>query len=332
MYFDPTPGRSIIYRDLRTQHTTMYSLLLKSKLYIILLLLASGSLYAQQDAMYSQYMFNMMAVNPAYAGSREVLSITGLSRAQWVGLEGAPISNTLSLDMPIKDKNVGLGLQVFNDKIGIMSNSGFYGSYAYRIRFKRSTLSFGLQGGLVHFTANYAQVRLASSITAVPDRAFQENASIMIPSAGAGFFYNNDKYYVGASLPNLLNTQISTASQVKVNKYDHLFLMAGYVYNINNDFKLKPSALLKVVSGAPMQLDANVNLWMYDVIALGVSYRTGDAAVAMIELQAAPNFKVGYAYDQSITALRYFHSGSHEIMLRYEFGYTKDKIITPRYF
>jgi type IX secretion system PorP/SprF family membrane protein len=310
----------------------MYAQLLKSKFYIIILLLTSGSLFAQQEAMYSQYMFNMMAVNPAYAGSREVLSITGLSRAQWVGLEGAPISNTLSLDMPIKDKRVGLGVQVFNDKIGIMSNSGFYGSYAYRIRFEKSTLSFGLQGGFVNFTANYAQVRLSSSLTAIPDRAFQENANIMIPSAGAGLFFNNDNYYIGASLPNLLNTQISSGSQVKVNKYDHLFLMGGYVFNINNDFKLKPSALIKVVSGAPIQLDANVNFWMYDVIALGVSYRTGDAAVAMIELQAAPNFKVGYAYDQSLNALSYFHSGSHELMLRYEFGYTKDKIITPRYF
>lgn len=310
----------------------MYAQLLKSKFYIIILLLTSGSLFAQQEAMYSQYMFNMMAVNPAYAGSREVLSITGLSRAQWVGLEGAPISNTLSLDMPIKDKRVGLGVQVFNDKIGIMSNSGFYGSYAYRIRFEKSTLSFGLQGGFVNFTANYAQVRLSSSLTAIPDRAFQENANIMIPSAGAGLFFNNDNYYIGASLPNLLNTQISSGSQVKVNKYDHLFLMGGYVFNINNDFKLKPSALLKVVSGAPIQLDANMNFWMYDVIALGVSYRTGDAAVAMIELQAAPNFKVGYAYDQSLNALSYFHSGSHELMLRYEFGYTKDKIITPRYF
>ncbi|MES2560867.1 MAG: type IX secretion system membrane protein PorP/SprF [Bacteroidota bacterium] len=310
----------------------MHSLLLKSRYCFFLLLLASGSLFAQQEAMYSQYMFNMMAVNPAYAGSREVLSITGLARAQWVGLEGAPVSNTLSLDMPIKDKRVGLGAQVFNDKIGIMSNSGFYGSYAYRIRFQKSTLSFGLQGGFVHFTANYAQVRLSSTPSVVPDKAFQENASIMIPSAGAGLFLNNDNYYVGASLPNLLNTQISSGSQVQVNKYDHLFLMGGYVFNLNSDFKLKPSALLKVVSGAPIQLDANVNLWMYDVIALGISYRTGDAAVAMVELQAAPNFKVGYAYDQSITALRYFHSGSHEIMLRYEFGYKKDKIITPRYF
>ncbi|MES2778321.1 MAG: type IX secretion system membrane protein PorP/SprF [Bacteroidota bacterium] len=305
---------------------------MKKIIYSILFILASVSLMAQQDAMYSQYMFNMMAVNPAYAGSREVLSITGLSRAQWVGVQGAPISNTLSFDMPIKSKHVGLGLQVFNDKVGVSSSSGFYASYAYRIKLERSTLAFGLQGGLVHFTTQYAQLRLDGAQTVIADKAFQENANIIIPSAGAGIYLSDDRYYIGASLPNFFNTQISSSTQVKVNKYDHLFLMGGYVFNLTRDFKLKPSVLLKAVKGAPMQLDVNVNFWMYDIFAIGASYRTGDAAVGMIELQAAPNFRIGYAYDYGFGQLRYFHSGSHELILRYEFGYTKDKILTPRYF
>lgn len=287
---------------------------------------------AQQEAMYSQYMFNMMAVNPAYAGSREVLSITGLSRAQWVGLEGAPVSNTLSIDMPVKAKKIGLGLQVFSDKIGITSNSGFYGSYAYRIKFDKSTLSFGLQGGMVNYSAEYTRVRLTSTPNVASDKAFQENISVVIPSAGAGVYLSDDNYYIGASLPNLFNTQITSNTQVKVNKYDHLFLMAGYVVNLSSDFKLKPSGLLKVVSGAPIQADFNVNFWMYDILSLGISYRTGDAAVAMVEIQASQNFRVGYAFDQSVSALRHYNSGSHELMMRYEFGYSKDKIITPRYF
>lgn len=310
----------------------MYKLFIKRILLITLIAVSSEMVIAQQEAMYSQYMFNMMAVNPAYAGSREVLSVTGLSRAQWVGLEGAPVSNTLSIDMPIKGKRIGLGVQVFNDKIGITSNNGMYGSYAYRIKFDKSTLSFGLQGGFVNYSAEYTRVRLSSSAYAVSDKAFQENVSVIIPSAGAGIYLSDDKYYIGASLPNLLNTQISSNTQVKVNKYDHLFLMAGYVFNLSSDFKLKPSGLLKVVSGAPIQADVNVNLWMYDILALGVSYRTGDAAVAMVEIQAAPNFRVGYAYDQSVSGLRHYNSGSHELMIRYEFGYSKDKIITPRYF
>lgn len=310
----------------------MYSFLFKRTFLILTLLVSAKALIAQQDAMYSQYMFNMMAVNPAYAGSREVLSATALTRAQWVGLEGAPVSNTLSIDMPVKGKKIGLGAQVFNDKIGITSNSGFYGSYAYRIKFSKSTLSFGLQGGFVNYSAEYTKVKLSNSPYAVSDKAFQENVSVLIPSAGAGIYMSDDRYYIGASLPNLLNTQITSATKVQVNKYDHLFLMAGYVVNLSSDFKLKPSGLLKVVSGAPIQADVNVNLWMYDILALGVSYRTGDAAVAMVELQAAPNLRVGYAFDHSVSGLREYNSGSHELMVRYEFGYTKDKIITPRYF
>lgn len=304
---------------------------MKKIYYLIILTLLSGSLIAQQDAMYSQYMFNMLAVNPAYAGNREVLSITGLSRAQWVGLKGAPISNTLSLDAPIKNKHIGLGLQVFNEKIGVTSSSGAYGSYAYRIRFKKSTLAFGLQAGLVHFTANYTQVQLdRTAVTS--DKSFKENASVLMPAVGGGVFLSDDNYYIGASIPGLFNKQITSGRQVEVNRHNHLFLMGGYVFALNNDFKLKPSALVKAVTGAPVELDVNLNLWMYDRLALGVSYRTGDAAVGMIELQAAPNFRIGYAYDYGLTDLNYFHSGSHELILRYEFGYAKDKILTPRYF
>lgn len=294
--------------------------------------MASFALLAQQDAMYSQYMFNMMAVNPAYAGSREVLSVNTLSRAQWVGVEGAPVSNTLSLDMPINKKKIGLGLQVFNDRIGVTASSGFYASYAYRLKFERSTLAFGLQGGMVHFSSNYSQLRLSRNQSATPDNAFKENARVLIPSAGAGVYLSDDRYYIGASLPNLFNTQISTGSQVQVNKYDHLFLMGGYVFNLSNNYKLKPSVLIKAVKGAPMQLDLNLNFWMFDVLSIGASYRTEDAAVAMVEVQVSPNFRFGYAYDHSLGPIRHFNSGSHELLLRYEFGFSKDKIITPRYF
>lgn len=304
---------------------------MKKLSHLIILLLVSVSLIAQQDAMYSQYMFNMLAVNPAYAGNREVLSITGLSRTQWVGMEGAPVSNTLSFDAPIKNKQIGLGIQLFNEKIGVTSSTGMYGSYAYRIRFKKSTLAFGLQGGAVHFTANLNQVLLDRS--GIPsDKSFQANASVLMPSLGAGIFLSDDRYYVGLSVPGLLSTPITFGQDIQVHRANHLFLMSGYVFKLNNNFKLKPSMLLKAVTGAPLELDMNLNLWMYDKLALGVSYRTGDAAVGMIELQAAPNFRIGYAYDYSISALRYFHSGSHELILRYEFGFTKDKILTPRYF
>jgi type IX secretion system PorP/SprF family membrane protein len=304
---------------------------MKKLIQLIVFILASGTLFAQQDAMYSQYMFNMLAVNPAYAGNREVLSLTGLARAQWIGIDGAPISSTLSLDAPIKKKQIGIGLQLFSEKIGVTTSNGLYTSYAYRIHLKKSTFAFGLQGGAVHYSANYTQVVL-SQATAPLDKSFQANASVLIPSLGAGFFLSDDKYYIGASIPSLLRTQVVFGSDIKVNRDDHLFVMTGYVFKLNPDFKLKSSLLLKAVKGSPLELDVNINLWMYDKLAIGASYRTGDAAVGMVEIQASPNMRIGYAYDYSFSKLRYFHSGSHELFLRYEFGYTKDKILTPRYF
>lgn len=295
-------------------------------------MLLQTSAKSQQDAMYSQYMFNMLAVNPAYAGNREVLSITGLTRAQWLGIDGAPVSGTLSLDMPISKKNIGLGAQLFTDKIGVTSSSGFYLSYAYRIHLRKSTLAFGLQGGLIHYTANYVQLQLNRNMVSGLDQSFQENVSVLMPGAGAGFFLSDDKYYVGASIPNLLNSYITSSSQLKVNRYDHLFMMCGYVFSLGENYNLKPSTLLKCVKGAPVEWDINLNLWIHNKVALGISYRTHDAAVAMIELQASDKFRIGYAYDYTVTALQHFHSGSHELLLRFEFGYSNEKILTPRYF
>lgn len=300
-------------------------------LIVFLTLCLRSNVEAQQEAMYSQYMFNTMALNPSYAGSREVFSTTLLARAQWVGIEGAPVSQTLSMDAPIRNKKVGLGLIVFNDKIGYTHNVGAHGSYAYRIRLQRSTLSMGLKLGMVQYNANLNQAILSVGNT-TDDVGFQNNVRVWIPSAGAGIYLNSDKYYFGVSIPNLYSTQLSKNVEIKVNKYDHIFLMTGYVFGINPDLKLKPSALIKYVSGAPIELDANINAWFYDRVGLGVSYRTGDALIAMFELQVQENLRVGYSYDYTITPLRKYTTGSHEIILRYEFGFGKDKIITPRYF
>jgi type IX secretion system PorP/SprF family membrane protein len=186
-------------------------------LYLILTFLVfTGPLAAQQDAMYSQYMFNMLAINPAYAGSREVLSVTGLSRAQWIGMEGAPVTNTLCLDAPVKSKRIGIGLQLFNEKIGVTSSNGIYASYAYRVKFKKSTLAFGLQGGVLHYTANYTQVQLSRSSTQA-DQPFQGNGSILIPNIGTGIFLSDDQYYLGVSVPGILNTQKKSGSDIYLN-------------------------------------------------------------------------------------------------------------------
>ena len=286
---------------------------------------------AQQEAMYSQYMFNTMAVNPAYAGSREVFSLTGLYRAQWLGIDGAPVSQTISMDAPLANKKVGLGLIIFNDKIGYTSNTGAHASYSYRIRFRRNTLSFGLKLGIVQYYADLTQATLPTGNT-TDDVGFAKNITIYIPSAGAGIYLNSDKYYIGASIPNMYNTKLVKNTSIKVNKYDHVFLMGGYVIDLKNEMKLKPSFLYKFVMGAPMELDLNTNLWFYDVLGLGISYRTGDAIIGMFELQVQNNLRIGYSYDYTTSKLSNYNSGTHELIMRYEFGFGKSKVVTPRYF
>jgi type IX secretion system PorP/SprF family membrane protein len=298
---------------------------------LILTLFTFGSVNAQQLAMYSQYMFNTLLLNPAYAGNREILSATALARAQWVGFEGAPVSQTFTIDGAVKSKNVGWGATVYNDKIGLTATTGGYGSYAYRIRMKKATLAMGLQLGIVQYRNNGSSATVTEGSTAY-DPTFNTDFNAWIPSLGAGFYLSNDKYYVGLSAPTFINTQLSNNVKIEVQRYDHLFAMAGYVFKLSDDFKLKPSTLIKAVKGSPITMDLNVNLWMRDMIGLGVSYRPGDAIVGIFELQISRTMRVGYSYDYTITDLKKYNSGSHELLLRYEFGYGKDKVYTPRYF
>ncbi|WP_423149543.1 PorP/SprF family type IX secretion system membrane protein [Rubrolithibacter danxiaensis] len=303
---------------------------------IIQLLICMGTcVFAQQDPMYSQYMFNTLAVNPAYAGSRNVLSATALYRSQWVGMEGAPQTQTLSFDTSLPDKNVGLGVQVFNDKIGITKTTGAFASYAYRIRMETSTLAFGLQAGISNYRADYTSVPLNES---TPDVAFSQNVNAFLPNFGAGVYFNSDKFYVGLSAPHILNNRLNNGSEtIQTNglvarQYLHLFLMTGYVFDMGENVKLKPSVLVKGVQGAPVQVDANANLWINDVISVGASYRHKSDMSAMFEMQVTPQIRLGYSYDRSITRLVNYNSGSHEIMLRYEFGFDDERILAPRYF
>jgi len=307
------------------------------KRYLVLitfLILGWASATAQQDAMYSQYMFNMMGVNPAYAGSRGVLSATALYRRQWVGIDGAPETSTISFDMATRDNKVGLGIQAFNDKIGIMRTTGFYGTYAYRIRFEnKGTLAVGLQGGLSNFRADLTKVDLIDE----DDVAFSQNINVLLPCFGAGVYYNTDRFYAGFSVPNLVKSYLRKdavyyRADVVAKKYMHFFFIAGYVFDLNEDLKLKPSALVKAVRGAPVQWDINTNLWIKDVISIGASYRTGDAISGLLEVQCTDQFRIGYAYDHTISNLVKFNQGTHEIMLRYEFGWEKGKVLSPRYF
>ncbi|WP_207424838.1 PorP/SprF family type IX secretion system membrane protein [Desertivirga brevis] len=301
---------------------------------IVAMLLGGKKVFAQQEAMYTQYMFNTLSINPAYAGSRNVLSATTLIRSQWTGIEGAPKTTTFTIDAPMNRKKVGLGLQVFKDKIGIMSTTGLVATYAYRIRMDRASLSFGLQGGISQFRANYTNVQL-EPYGPSNDVAFGNNANTNFYNVGAGAYYNSDKFYLGLSSPQLMQNVMPsyTGEQSKNNRqFSHIFLMGGYVLSLNDDFKLKPSFLVKAVKGAPLEGDINANLWIRNVFSVGAQYRTNADVSGMVEFQISPQIRVGYAYDHSLTDLQSYNSGSHEIMLRFELGLDRNRVISPRYF
>lgn len=306
------------------------------KLVIITFILAIGAekVMAQQEAMYTQYMFNTLAINPAYAGSRNVTSATALYRSQWVGIKGAPKTATFTMDAPIDDKKIGLGLQVYNDRLGITNTSGGIISYAYRIRMSKGTLALGLQGGVSQYRADFANVDLGSD--ASPDLAFSNNVNKALLDFGVGVYYSTDKFYLGLSSPQLLNNKLTNLTVEGNNGYTgqdmHLFLATGYVFPVGEDLHLKPSVLVKYVKGAPIEADINGTVWIKDVLGLGAMYRTKADVSALVEFQVSPQIRIGYSYDHSTTKLVSYNSGSHEIMLRYEFGFTKGKIISPRFF
>jgi len=314
---------------------------MKNKYFIILAVIFNGyfTAIAQQDAIYTQYMFNMLPLNPAYAGSRDVVSMTALYRDQWRGIQGAPQTMTFSADAPVANEKVGLGLTVANDRIGVYNTFGVTGSFAYRIRLKKSTLAFGVSAGFSQFSGNLTNVQTATESpgSTGADNAFNANISRFMPNVGAGVYYSSDKFYIGFSLPRLLNNELRPQSANEFNnvfraqQFRHAFLMAGYVFKLSSSVKLKPSIIWKFVTNAPTQIDVNCNVWLYDKFGIGLSYRSLDAPSVMLEWQIDDNWRLGYAYDWS-TRLTAYTYGSSELMLRYEFGYNKAKVVTPRYF
>ncbi|WP_420315854.1 type IX secretion system membrane protein PorP/SprF [Ekhidna sp.] len=297
---------------------------------LLFLFLFLGTLYhldAQQQPMYTQYMFNGLAINPAYAGSHESISATALARIQWVGIEGAPRTQTFSIHSPIPDRNIGLGAFFAHDELGVTDQSTLYLSYAYMMQTGKGTLSMGIQGGFQSTNINYAEL-------GVNDNKLQASASEIAPNFGAGLFYSSSRFYVGASIPVLLNKELDgiNNSDIKTSQIRHLFLTAGYVMDLSPVLKLKPSGLIKSVSGAPIEMDINANLIINDRVWLGASYRSFDSISLLFDLQINPQLRFGYSYDYTTTDLGQANSGSHEFMLNYRFVFSKSKIVTPRYF
>ena len=295
----------------------------------MLLCLLVSSAQAQQRMMFTQYMFNGLAINPAYAGSQASLDLTALAREQWVGLEGAPSSQTFSAHTPLRNKKIALGFLLTRDKIGVSSQTGLYGVYAYRIKLKEGTLSAGLQLGFDSYRTSFSAVRVEDD----QDQHFiRDDAQAFLPNVGTGVYYTTQRFYAGFSAPYLLNNLYPGAEQNRARQFRHWFASAGYVFDLNRELKLKPNVLVKAVQGAPVEVDINANLLIKETLWVGMSYRSFDALSWLVELQATPQFRLGYAYDMTVSPLKQTNSGSHELMLNYRLSFQKSKVITPRYF
>ncbi len=285
---------------------------------------------AQTEPMYSQYMYNMVAINPAYAGSRGVIGLNYFGRSQWSGISGAPKTNSVTLDGVTSNGVFGVGMQLYNDQIGVFKTNGANLMTSVRTQVSENgVLSGGIQFGIKNQVRNLTDV---VNIYESNDPKFMSNMNTTDATLGMGIYYNSDNFYLGASIPNILKSSDNNLpNSPKVNN-TNLFLTTGYVFDINNDIKLKPSTLVKIVSGAPIELDLNTNVWLKDFIGLGISYRTGDAVLGMAEVQLNKQLRIGYAYDYTFSALKAYTSGSNEITIRFEFGKETKNIKSTRYF
>lgn len=290
------------------------------------------SLKAQQDAMFTHYMYNTLWLNPAYAGTRDAFTITAIHRSQWVGFEGAPIDQTLTMHSPILKGKMGVGLSVLNDKIGPTKSTFLALDLDYQIKINsKSKLSFGLKG-----LVNFYSVNLNKSILENQnDNAFSENINRILPNSGAGIYYYRERFYAGISVPKLMENKIKSSSLNAVSKEQrHYFFIMGTVFNLSKDVRLKPTCFIKATEIAPIEGDVTANFIIKDKYTLGAMYRTGDGFGLLLGYNFTEQFIVGYSFDWSmVNTTRKYNSGSHEIMLRYDLiSKSKSKIKSPRFF
>lgn len=289
-------------------------------------------MHAQQDSQYTNYMYNTINVNPAYAGSRGSMSIFGLHREQWVGLEGAPKTNTFSINTPIKNSKLGLGISFVNDQIGVMKDNTLSVDLSYTIDLDHNDnkLSFGIKGSMNLLDVRYSDLNIYNN----NDLKFKQDISGQFtPNIGAGVYFHNQKSYLGLSVPHFLQTEryndnVYATMQTRMNFY----LIGGHVFDLNPNLKFKPAFLLKAVEGAPLQADVTANFLFSEKFTLGVAYRWDAAWSALAGFQITDGLMIGYSYDGETTKLANYNSGSHEIFLRFELFNKYKRINSPRFF
>lgn len=292
---------------------------------VIVCVFVSSDAKAQYDELFTQYMNNEMFINPGYAGSNGHLSSVLLYRNQWVGIEGAPKTQTFSIHAPVKTKNIGLGFSVLNEKIGVSSLFTVNGTFAYRLPVTyKSTLSFGLSGGVGRLQEDFSELNCCGGVIIDP-LFIEDTPTRSVPRSGFGLYYSDSSnFYIGWSIPRLIESYIdplndySVVSDVNMDSWHH-YITAGYVFDLNGSIKLKPTIMVKAVDGSPVEVDFNINALLNETIWVGTSYRTGDAIALLTAYQFTPKIRLGYSYDFTINNCTDLNTGSHEITIGYDF-------------
>lgn len=295
--------------------------------------------HAQQDPQFTQYLYNTVAINPAYAGNRGVTSIVGLHRSQWVGLDGAPRTQSISIHSPISESRVGVGLSVINDALGPTEESYFAADFSYTIDVSdKGRLSFGLKGGGHLLSVNFNELNLFNP----NDPLFEQNIDNKFsPLLGAGLYYHGERFHLSVSAPNILRTEhfdegdnsnggVSSVARERIN----YFGIIGYTFDLSDVLKFKPSTLVKVVSGAPLQVDLTASFLIRDKFHIGGAYRWSAAFSGLVGFQVNDSMLIGLSYDRESTDLgnTTFNDGSYEVFLRFELFNAYDRMLTPRFF
>jgi type IX secretion system PorP/SprF family membrane protein len=303
------------------------------KLLTIVLLLSGSWLFAQQDALFSQYMFNKLVINPAYTGTRDALSIALVGRQQWVGMDGAPKTVTFSIHSPLRNEKIGLGLYGYTDVLGPLQTSGAVGAFSYKFQWGPGKLSFGLQFGFKHMSVDWSKITMPQE----NDVAIAgQSGKNFVVDANIGIYYYTKDYYVGISSKNLFEQDIGTQElydeKVSYRLLRQLYGMAGIAITLNEDLVFQPSVLAKYVQNSPFQMDFNANLLVREVFTIGFSYRTERTLVFLAEVLVKNRLRIGYSYDTFLTELSQYNKGSHELLIGYDFPVFKRKLETRRYF
>ena len=308
---------------------------LKIKIIILFCMIGLGA-YAQQDAIISQYYFNPMYINPAYAGSKDVATAILIYRNQWVGIDGAPVTQTFSLQAPNKRKNMGFGLQIYNDVVGPLRTTGVIFTYAYRIPLGNGKLAFGIQPSFSQYGLSWNKLKTQDQ---VDPTFFQNNEFKIVPDADFGMYYTSNTYFGGVSINHMIQNSLFITGSAHT--YRHMYFLAGGVIKINKNINLRPSALIKYVEAAPLVTEINLAALFVDKIWLGLGIKgSGDfigskanhQATAVVEYNLSEKLRFGYSYDMDLQQLGKYNTGSHEIMLGYNFSMYKSKMLVPRYF